>query len=635
MLHGPVKFWYAWSLRRRSMVVTLIPLLTAAIVLLVMTKVLAFNREAEDELQRGLRVLGQIHAVHAALAEAASGVRGFLLTQDEAFLAPYQRAQGLLRTSFNQLELDLKDPVQRQNLAEISALVDIKLSNLSRVQSNALREVPGSILEYSLDNKVLLDRLRSRIADMETRENQIVAAMQKDLQSARQISQWLIFTTLVAGFVLATVLAQWFARDLITRVRRIRDNAVRIGDGMPLKVYGGGYQDEVAELDRLVVRTGAVLDEKLEELRHAKASAEEANRTKTDFLSRTSHELRTPLNAIMGFTDLLKDSAWNPEQRHRLAIIGRSAHHLLQLVNDLLDLSRLENGKLALELRPVAINEAVLTARDIVAGRATAKSVTLRVDNDSGSAVATADPQRLLQILINLLDNAIKFTAADTRVTVSWQTVAGAQGKGVEITVRDDGPGVTPDLEKHLFSPFSRLDSQVEGVGLGLAISHALAQQMCGHLTYQSAPGGGSSFVLWLPLDNRAAKANLADHLSNTPTLERQPENADALAMPWVLVTENPELLVLTETVAARFRAHFIAVPSLSNWSAEPPGKPCLLITDCPPEQLQLPADLTVGRALYLTPEPPDGHDHETLSWLAPPLTARRLRRFLQELFDA
>ncbi|CAN0589952.1 unnamed protein product, partial [Ectocarpus sp. 12 AP-2014] len=170
------RFWHGWDLKRRSLIALLIPLMVAAVVLLVMVKVLAFNREAEDELQRGLRALGQIHAVHAALAEAASGVRGFILTQDETFLAPYQRAEGLLKKSLSELETDLKDPTQRQSLSEISALVTVKLANLEKLQSSPLTESSGRVREYSLDNKLLLDQIRTRIAEMETRENQIIAA---------------------------------------------------------------------------------------------------------------------------------------------------------------------------------------------------------------------------------------------------------------------------------------------------------------------------------------------------------------------------------------------------------------------------------------------------------------------------
>jgi len=634
MQFKPARYWYSWNLGRRSVVITLVPLLVAAIVLVVVNKALAFSREAEDELQRGLRVLGQIHAVHAGLAEAASGVRGFLLTQDEAFLAPYQRAEERLRKSLSQLKSDVKDPVQRQSLAEISALVDVKLSNLALLQSPSQTPSTGSILEYSLGNKVLLDHLRNRIADMETRENQIVGALQQDLHEARQTSQWLMLTTLVAAFVLATLLAQWFARDLITRVRRIRDNAMHIGSGTPLQIHAGSYQDEVAELDQLITQTSAMLDEKLEELQCAKASAEESNLAKTEFLSRTSHELRTPLNAIIGFSDLLNEGNWAPEQRHRVATIRRSAHHLLHLVNDLLDLSRLETGNLTLEVQPVAVEEVILTARDIVAGRALVKSVELSIHSHTEDVVAAADPERFLQILLNLLDNAIKFTPPGTQVIVSWQNATRAEAEGVEITVTDHGSGITPALEKLLFSPFNRLDSQVEGVGLGMAISRSLAQLMRGHLEYQPAPGAGSRFVLWLPLSDGIAKVSKADCRQTTVPLQRQPAGASRATMPWVLVTKNPELLVLVETVAARFRVRCVAVSSPSDWQTVPLGEASLLLSDSPPEQLQLPPDLVIGRALYITPEPPTGHDQQTVFWLAPPPTALGLRRLLQELID-
>jgi len=200
--------------------------------------------------------------------------------------------------------------------------------------------------------------------------------------------------------------------------------------------------------------------------------------------------------------------------------------------------------------------------------------------------------------------------------------------------VTDHGSGITPALEKLLFSPFNRLDSQVEGVGLGMAISRSLAQLMRGHLEYQPAPGAGSRFVLWLPLSDGIAKVSKADCRQTTVPLQRQPAGASRATMPWVLVTKNPELLVLVETVAARFRVRCVAVSSPSDWQTVPLGEASLLLSDSPPEQLQLPPDLVIGRALYITPEPPTGHDQQTVFWLAPPPTALGLRRLLQELID-
>lgn len=626
-----IRFWYEWNLKRRSLVAILIPLAVAAVVLLVMVKVLAFNREAEDELQRGLRALGQIHAMHAALAEAASGVRGFILTQDETFLAPYHRAEGLLQKSLSQLETDLKDPMQRQSLAEISALVAVKLANLAKLQSPPLHESPVQLQEYSLDNKLLLDQIRRRIAGMEERENQIIAALRRDLQQARLTSQWIIFTTLLVAVLLAAVLAQWFARDLIRRVRRIRDNAVNIGRGVPLRSFDSGYQDEVAELDRLVVQTGSILDQRLEELRCARELAEEANLAKTDFLSRTSHELRTPLNAILGFSELLKDEAWPAEKNRHITIIRRSAEHLLQLVNDLLDLSQLENGRMVLQSGPTSISEAVSTARDIVSASAEAKAVQLNIADDC-VAVAKADPQRLVQILINLMDNAIKFTPPASQVNVYWRILNSALGEGVELIVNDSGPGITAGLETELFSPFSRLDSDREGVGLGLAISRSLAEQMGGRLEYRAAPQAGSDFVLWLPLDHRAAETNFPSEYPQRATPDYQPGNTKLPSQPWVVVIQDPAFLMLAETLAARFQAHSVVVSSQLDWQSISLAEPCLLLTDIPHQELALPENLVVARRLYITSKPPPHCDQKNVLWLAAPVTARRMRRLLQEI---
>ncbi|MCK7552704.1 sensor histidine kinase [Marinobacter goseongensis] len=625
------RFWHGWDLKRRSLIALLIPLMVAAVVLLVMVKVLAFNREAEDELQRGLRALGQIHAVHAALAEAASGVRGFILTQDETFLAPYQRAAGLLKKSLSELETDLKDPTQRQSLSEISALVTVKLANLEKLQSSPLTESSGRVREYSLDNKLLLDQIRTRIAEMETRENQIIAALQQDLKQARQSSQRIIFSTLLAAVILAAILAQWFARDLIRRVRRIRDNAVNIGRGIPLRSFSGGYQDEVAELDSLVVQTGVILDQKLEELRCARELAEEANQAKTEFLSRTSHELRTPLNAILGFSELLQGTARSPENNRHITIIRRSAEHLLQLVNDLLDLSQLESGNMAIPLHPTSIHEAVFTARDIVSSRAQAKAVTLNVIDD-GVVLAMANPQRLVQILINLMDNAIKFTPPATHVTVRWRIMNGKSAESVELIVTDSGPGITAGLEEGLFSPFNRLDSNREGVGLGLAISRSLAEQMGGRLDYRAAPGGGCDFVLWLLLDRRATESHKPSQQPHRATLSNQLQKTRHSPLPWILMVQDPEFLMLAETLAARFRAQCVVVSSQLDWRSISLTEPCFLLTDIPPQRLTLPENLMITKRLYITAEPPPHCDQKSILWLAAPITARRMRRLIQEM---
>ncbi|KPQ27330.1 MAG: His Kinase A (phospho-acceptor) domain/Histidine kinase-, DNA gyrase B-, and HSP90-like ATPase/CHASE [Marinobacter excellens HL-55] len=624
-----MKPWQSWSLRRRSFISLILPLLVAAIVLVIMAKVLAFNRQAEDELQQGLKVLGQIHSAHAALAEAASGVRGYLLTKDETFLAPYQRAEDALKKSLRQLEVDVKDPAQRENLANITALVAVKLANLAQLK-NPDMEIDNTLIRtYSLDNKDLLDRLRQSIEEMETRENQIIHALQNNLNQARENSQWAIFSTLLAAVALSVMLSQVFARDLINRIRCIRDNAIKIGSGIPPIKHQGGYQDELADLDQLVVHTGFMLDRRLQELEYAKTLAENAYQVKTDFLSRTSHELRTPLNAIIGFGDLLDNSRLTTNQQHHINVIRRSASHLLALVNDLLDLSRSENMDASTVVTPVSLKEAVTTAVDFVSQAAMRKHVQLHITTDYDSHVL-ANSKCLLQILINLLDNAVKFTPKNTTVSVGWRLFSGYNGKNVEIVVHDCGPGIAPGLEKELFYPFNRLDSNTEGLGLGLAISLSLASQMSGTIEHRPIKKG-CEFVLTLPAANSALRGQYADafHEPNEKSkLLKADKHPDTT---WILAIENTKLLLIFETLAARFHARIIHASDRSWPNLLTPGF-SLLVTDIEPARLDKPPGLIFRSQLFITSAPPQKADGEHIRWLPHPATPQQIRLLLKEI---
>ena len=485
-----------------SLIVTLVPLLLAAVTFGVLIHTLTLNREADDEVQRGLRVLGQIHAAHAALAEAASGVRGFIITGDTAFLQPYERAEGKLREALQQLEQDIRDPEQRGRLTEISELVDIKLRNLAVLAARAPALEEAQILGDARDNKALLDRLRSRIAAMEEREHRVIAGLRAEQERVRRITQASSLFAVLLTFAFASLLSRWFAGSLIRRIRHLRDNARRIGQREPLQPWPGNQRDELAELDARLVQTGDLLEHQLRELEAARQTAERASQAKTRFLSRTSHELRTPLNAIVGFSRLLRERADDPQQTRHVTVIQHSAEHLLQLVNDLLDLSRVEAGQITLVREPVDLGAQVRRALDIVDGRARARRIHLQSDLPDGLPAALGDASRVLQVLLNLLDNAVKFSPECTTVTVSASLRAPGQ---IAVRVRDQGPGIPAAFRAELFRPFSRQDGQAEGVGLGLAISHGLAHAMQGELHCLPTDGRGSCFELLLEVASQAA----------------------------------------------------------------------------------------------------------------------------------
>ncbi|WP_162925658.1 sensor histidine kinase [Isoalcanivorax indicus] len=621
------RFW-SGNLGQRSLVLTLMPLVLAATTMAVLLYTLAQTQQADDEVQRGLRALGQIHAVHAALAEAASGVRGFIITQDETFLRPYERAQDQLREALRRLERDTQDTVQLQQLAEISELVDVKLSNLATLTVLSRELSGGQMLAYSRDNKELLDRLRRRIALMEERENRIIADLQQQQRRTRQIGHASMLAAVLATFVLASLLSQRFAARLIRRIRHLRDNARRISQREPLQPYTHEEADELAELDQLLVQTGHTLYEKIAELEAARETAEEASRAKTRFLSRTSHELRTPLNAVIGFSALLKKHLELPAQRRQIDAIQHSAEHLLQLVNDLLDMSRIEAGQLTLKLESVDVPEQIARALDIVHGRAAARDIRLFREGCEALPAVVADTSRVLQVLINLLDNAAKFSSPGSAVVIR----AEAQAEYVRLHVIDEGPGIHPDFHADLFRPFSRQDSQMEGVGLGLAISHGLMEAMGGTLTFAPTAHGGSCFTLQLPRSGQPPERTAAPSLAVPDAL---PPRRPALApLQLLLCTRDDVFAMQIDATAQRLGLSCrrvepgVALPSSmirESWllvhdAEEPPAWP----DDMPPPRVCLWRDAPE----YLPVLPCEvrvlAHDAPPSAW----------RNHLQELLD-
>jgi signal transduction histidine kinase/CheY-like chemotaxis protein len=258
-----------------------------------------------------------------------------------------------------------------------------------------------------------------------------------------------------------------------------------------------------ALVDERTSELQAALDKQLvleQQQREAKEAAERANRAKSEFLSRMSHELRTPLNAILGFGQLLELDDLTQRQTENVKYIMKGGRHLLELINEVLELSRIESGQLALSPEPVPLGETVTDALAMVQPLAAARDVRLNVDITAvgEDAHAHADRQRLKQVLLNLLSNAIKYNRPGGRVDLVVSN--GSEGR-VLISVADTGIGIAPEQLAGVFEPFERLGAEhgeIEGTGLGLALSKRLIEAMGGSITFESEPGKGTTFTLEL-----------------------------------------------------------------------------------------------------------------------------------------
>ena len=295
-----------------------------------------------------------------------------------------------------------------------------------------------------------------------------------------------------------------------------------LADGVAVHHARAAYTDATGRVRRFLVNCSPVLDPRgevggvlvsmddvtrLEEqetlLRESMQAAEEANAAKSAFLSNMSHEIRTPMTAILGFTDVLRRGAANdPATRERhLATISSSGRHLLELINDLLDLSKVEAGSMeveAIETEPAAIAHEIV---EVLGVKAREKGVELDFDIATPAPRAVrSDPARLRQIVTNLVGNAIKFTeAGGVRVTLAWEEGSDT----LRLAVSDSGIGMTEAQQATVFDAFSQADASITrrfgGTGLGLSISLRLAEALGGTIELESAPGEGSTFTLVLP----------------------------------------------------------------------------------------------------------------------------------------
>lgn len=241
------------------------------------------------------------------------------------------------------------------------------------------------------------------------------------------------------------------------------------------------------------------------EAEHAREAAEKASAAKSDFLANMSHELRTPLNGIMGFAQLLlmpRDNSLTPRDREYVEIILKAGDHLLELINDILDLAKIESGNIVLASEKVSLSDILKQSFDLVSPIAAKNNISLSIEDGGewGSAMAYADPIRLKQCVVNLLSNGVKYNTAGGTVAVSCKMQA--SGK-MRINVADTGFGIPDNQIEELFSPFVRLnqkDNAIEGTGVGLALTKTLVELMGGEVGVVSSEGKGSCFWIDIPL---------------------------------------------------------------------------------------------------------------------------------------
>jgi PAS domain S-box-containing protein len=309
-------------------------------------------------------------------------------------------------------------------------------------------------------------------------------------------------------------------------------------------------RDERGEPRYLLGISEDITDRKLAEraAEAARAEVERANEAKSEFLSRMSHELRTPLNSVLGFAELLWMDGVAGEQRDFVGQIRRSGRHLLELINEVLDLSRIEAGQMSISPEPVQLRAAVVEAVEMIAPEAASRGIA--IEPEYGAACdryVRADQQRLKQVLLNLLSNAVKYNRPGGSVRICCSH---GDGGAPSVTVADTGHGIPEDRLDRLFNPFDRLGAehgQEGGTGLGLALSKRLVELMDGRLWAESEVGSGTTFWLELVLAEPPDLA-LAGHSSHAD-LVAEPSDSDLTLL---YIEDNVSNFELIKSALAR-----------------------------------------------------------------------------------
>jgi signal transduction histidine kinase len=321
------------------------------------------------------------------------------------------------------------------------------------------------------------------------RTNALVAANQSSYDSSRN----LLLGVGAGSLLLALALGLVLSASVVGPLRRTEERLAEIGAGDFSGRLDVPNRDEIG---RLAARVNSTSDE----LQRVYRELETASRHKSDFLATMSHELRTPLNAIIGFSEVLHEQMFGELNERQLAYVNdvlEAGRHLLSLINDVLDLAKIEAGRMDLEVAEVALPDLLRSAVSMQSERAIRGGIDLSLSTDPEEITIAADERRLRQIVFNLLSNAVKFTPSGGRVDVSAHQEDGQ----VEVAVADTGPGIAAEELETIFEEFEQTSDgkRAEGTGLGLPLSRKLVELHGGRLWAESTPGRGSTFRFTLP----------------------------------------------------------------------------------------------------------------------------------------
>lgn len=448
------------------------------------------QKEAQEEAQ-SRAVLYEANNLNKNLFDSASLMVAWNFTKSQMFRRKFEEAVIQLSSGIEKLnELTAGNDRQHAHAQKLKVL-GAEVLGLMNAHADRIR-LAGEGAVYSPSFSDFRKELAKGFEPF-MQELQLLLKEEKKMQelvpqaeeSRRMELRMYLFAGVVFNILVAVLLAHFFSTGIARRLAVLTENSERLAKGLPLKEPIGGV-DEVAQLDRVFHKMADAL--------------ERAEKRKKEFVAMISHDLRTPLNAIQGTLELLSHGIYgnlNEKGKIRVHDAERDSDRLISLINELLDIERLEAGKLDLEIEDTEVDPLVNRAINSVTVLADIKNVKLK--STPSNLKASVDPERFIQVLINLLGNAVKFSPEDGNVLVE---IVGTSG-WVEVRIKDEGPGIPADLKERIFDRFQQVDDDKHekkgGSGLGLAICKALVEAHKGRIGVDSTDGKGSTFWFTVP----------------------------------------------------------------------------------------------------------------------------------------
>lgn len=510
----------------------------AAVVLLSMSVI----QTKWDTTNRAQDVLETTDDLTKTMLDLSGQIRGFMLTQDPAFAVAAAADQGRAKLDITALKRFPMTPEQRERLTPMAQAVEAELGEASQLVTRVSAEptapagtvagVRGRVNRHELEAfKAAAARFQDAVV-----ESRSMAERRAAIDKAIATARWALFVGVGLVVLYCILLACGLARRVAVPFRRLSAAMAEVAVTKNFSIVPVVHASD--ELGRLAKTFNTLVGELRTydaQLKTAAADAEAASEAKSQFLAHMSHEIRTPLNGMLGMAQVMAINPLEPAQKERLDVIQNSGAALLTILNDLLDVSKIEAGKIELEDLPFEIEEVADGAYSAFTGVANAGGTSLSLSIDpEAEGRWQGDAVRIRQILYNLISNALKFTrdgSVDIRVGA---TPSADGGKMLVMTVADTGIGIAPEALPKLFDKFVQADTTITrrfgGTGLGLSISRSMVELMQGTVEIESELGKGTTFRIVLPLPWLGPSIAAASQPAAADAADGKPEGLRVLA---------------------------------------------------------------------------------------------------------